>query len=75
MPEKESDSLEYLCGAFKGLSPGKQDHVLDVARSLLEVQDENVPDTSETSVYLRNSERPSSASKIKTTNPNPYSGK
>jgi len=75
MSEKVFKNIEYVSGAFKGLSPGKQDHILDIARSLLEVQDESVPDTSETSVYLRNSERPSSALKIKTTNPNPYSGK
>jgi len=38
MPDKEPNGLEYLSGAFKGLSAKKKDHVLDVARSLLEVQ-------------------------------------
>ena len=38
MSDKESNGLEYLSGAFKGLSAEKQDHVLNVARSLLEVQ-------------------------------------
>ena len=39
MSDKEANGLEYLSGAFKGLSAEKQDHVLNVARSLLEVQD------------------------------------
>ena len=40
MTEKEPGSLEYLSGVFKGLSPGKQDLILDIARSLLKVQED-----------------------------------
>ena len=39
MTDKEINSLEYLSGAFKGLSAGKKDHLLKTARSLLKIQD------------------------------------
>ena len=41
MTETESKSLEYLSGAFKGLSAEKKDSVLKTARALLKVQDAN----------------------------------
>ena len=41
MKDTKVNKLEYLNSAFKGLSPEKKEHVLDVARSLLEVQDNN----------------------------------
>ena len=37
----ELNALEYLSGVFKGLSVEKKDCVLDTARSLLKIQDEN----------------------------------
>jgi hypothetical protein len=40
MSDMES-SLEYLSGAFKGLSTEKKDSVLHTARALLKVQDAN----------------------------------
>jgi hypothetical protein len=40
MPDRESNSLEYLSMAFKGLSAEKKDYVLDIAQSLLKVQDD-----------------------------------
>ena len=39
MTEMESKNLEYLSEVFKGLSAERKEHLLDVARSLLEVQD------------------------------------
>jgi hypothetical protein len=41
MPETELSSLEYLSRAFKGLSYEKKDNVLNTARSLLKIQDDN----------------------------------
>jgi len=41
MPVTEFNSLEYLRGVFKGLSPEKKDSVLNTARSLLKIQDDN----------------------------------
>jgi len=35
------NSLEYLSAVFKGLSGKKKDYLLDTARALLEVQDDN----------------------------------
>ena len=45
MPDIESNGLEYLRRAFKGLSVEKKDSVLITARSLLKIQnDNNYPD-------------------------------
>jgi hypothetical protein len=41
MMETESNNLEYLSEAFKGLSCEKKDNVLTTARSLLKIQDAN----------------------------------
>ena len=41
MMKTESANLEYIGGVFKGLSAERQDYLLDTARSLLEVQDDN----------------------------------
>ena len=41
MTELQSDSLEYLSGAFKGLSAEKKDSVLEAARSLLKIQEDD----------------------------------
>jgi hypothetical protein len=39
IPETEVNSLEYLSGVFKGLSPENKDCILRTARSLLKIQD------------------------------------
>jgi len=41
MTETNLNSLEYLSGVFKGLSVEKKDCVLNTARSLLKIQDDN----------------------------------
>jgi hypothetical protein len=41
MIETELNNLEYLSGVFKGLSTDKKDRVLNAARSLLKIQDDN----------------------------------
>ena len=41
MPEPESNSLEYLSGVFKMLPKGDKDYVIDTARALLKIQDDN----------------------------------
>ena len=43
MTELESKSLEYLSGAFKGLSADKKDSILEAARSLLKIQEDDTP--------------------------------
>jgi hypothetical protein len=42
MAETKVNSLEYLSGAFKGLSVEKKDYILNTAKSLLEIQDANI---------------------------------
>ena len=41
MMKTESANLEYIGKVFMGLSNERQDYLLDTARSLLEVQDED----------------------------------
>ena len=47
MRDTESGNIEYIGRVFKGLSGERQDYLLDTARSLLEVQAENIPAESE----------------------------
>ena len=42
MSEAETGRLEYLRTVFKGLPAEKQDQVLNTARSLLEIQEDNI---------------------------------
>ena len=41
MAETKLNSLDYLSGVFRGLSTEKKDCVLNTARSLLKIQDDN----------------------------------
>jgi hypothetical protein len=56
MMETESDNLKYIGRVFMGLSSEKQDYLLDTARSLLEVQNENIPVNSETASHGKKAE-------------------
>ena len=42
MKKTEKENLEYISGVFKGLSAKRKDYILDIARSLLNVQDNNI---------------------------------
>lgn len=43
----ELNSFEYLNKVFKGLPAEKQDHILNIARALLVVQDNNIYHTAD----------------------------
>ena len=55
MAEAEMDGLVYLSKVFKRLSNEKKDHVLSIAQSLLEIQ--------ENSIYLTGTENTSTGGK------------
>ncbi|MDR0301209.1 MAG: hypothetical protein LBI04_02730 [Treponema sp.] len=59
MTGTEINNLEYISGAFKGLSAEKQDSVLDTARSLLKIQGNNDYSVNgETTSHSKKEERP-----------------